>query len=81
MDHFPCIFKLTDTLCALQLFFKTAYLIRTILHEETDMIHTREDTVFKIHSNVFNMRIFAAKVMWTTKIDEFSHIFHVLIQS
>ena len=45
------------------------------------MIHTREDTVFKIHSNVFNMRIFAAKVMRTTKIDEFSHIFHVLIQS
>ena len=69
MAHFPCIFQLTDTLCALQIFLKTAYLIWTILHEETDMIHTREDTVFKINSNVFNMRIFAAKVMRTAKID------------
>ena len=45
------------------------------------MTHTREDTVFKINSNVFNMRIFAAKVMRTAKIDEFSHNFQVLIQS
>ena len=45
------------------------------------MTHTREDTVFKIHLNIFNMRIFAAKVMRTAKIDEFSHIFQVLIQS
>ena len=45
------------------------------------MSHTREDTVFKINSSVFSMRIFAAKVMRTAKNDEFSHIFHVPIQS
>ena len=45
------------------------------------MTHTREDTVFKIHLNAFNMRIFAVKVTRTAKIDEISHIFHVLIQS
>ena len=41
------------------------------------MTHTREDTVFKINSNVCNMGIFAVTVMRTAKNDEFSHIFHV----
>ena len=43
------------------------------------MTLSREDTVF--NRNVFDIRIFAAKVMRTAKTDEFSHIFQVLIQS
>ena len=81
MAHFPCIFLANWHSLRLAAFFKTAFLIWTILHEETDMIHTREDTVFKNHTNYSNMRIFAAKVTRTAKIDEFSHIFHVLIQN
>ena len=67
-SHFPCKFELTEAVYGAPNILSTASRITTKIRRETDMTHTHEDTTFNISEIIFNMRIFAIKVIRTAKI-------------